>query len=198
VRLPKYRGDLINGHAFDERSRAPDPQRMLRAYAQSAATLNLLRALAAAGAGGWCDRVEQWDLGFAERSEEQGEGQHSRYLELARRVDEALGFMAAAAAGQQQQGSATAEFWNSHECLLLPYEQALTRPDGDSGELFYDSSAHMLWVGERTRQLDGAHVEFLRGVSNPLGIKVSRLYHAFSSSKQKLQHLHCMPGVAGE
>ncbi|CAL4941847.1 unnamed protein product [Urochloa decumbens] len=159
-RLLKYRGDLINGHAFDEKSRAPDPQRMVRAYAQSAATVNLLRALAATAE---CERVAQWeDMGFAEHDD--------RYLELARWVDEALGFMAAAAAGQQQRSPT--EFWSSHECLLLPYEEALTRRDDASG-LFYDSSAHMLWVGERTRQLDGAHVEFLRGVSNPLGIKVS-------------------------
>ncbi|CAN6318460.1 unnamed protein product [Urochloa humidicola] len=160
LRLLKYRGDLINGHAFDEKSRVPDPQRMVRAYAQSAATLNLLRAL---GAAGERERVEHWDMSFAEHND--------RYLELARCVDEALGFMAAAAEVGQQQRSPT-EFWTSHECLLLAYEQALTRRDDASG-LFYDSSAHMLWVGERTRQLDGAHVEFLRGVSNPLGIKVS-------------------------
>lgn len=95
-----------------------------------------------------------------------------RYMELARRVDEALGFMAAAGLTVDHPVMNTTEFWTSHECLHLPYEQALTREDSTTG-LYYDCSAHMLWVGERTRQLDGAHVEFLRGVSNPLGIKVS-------------------------
>lgn len=95
-----------------------------------------------------------------------------RYRELAHRVDEALGFMTAAGLTVDHPIMTTTDFWTSHECLLLPYEQALTREDSTSG-LFYDCSAHMLWVGERTRQLDGAHVEFLRGVANPLGIKVS-------------------------
>lgn len=99
-----------------------------------------------------------------------------RYMELARRVDEALGFMAAAGLTVDHPQMNTTEFWTSHECLHLPYEQALTREDSTTG-FFYDCSAHMLWVGERTRQLDGAHVEFLRGVSNPLGIKVSRNYN---------------------
>lgn len=98
-----------------------------------------------------------------------------RYRELAHRVDEALGFMGVAGLTAEHPIMTTTDFWTSHECLLLPYEQALTREDSTSG-LYYDCSAHMLWVGERTRQLDGAHVEFLRGVSNPLGIKVSRLF----------------------
>lgn len=98
-----------------------------------------------------------------------------RYRELAHRVDEALGFMAAAGLTYDHPIMTTTEFWTSHECLLLPYEQALTREDSTSG-LYYDCSAHMLWVGERTRQLDGAHVEFLRGVANPLGIKVFKCY----------------------
>lgn len=96
---------------------------------------------------------------------------HVRYRELAHRVDEALGFMAAAGLTVDHPIMTTTEFWTSHECLLLPYEQSLTRMDSTSG-LYYDCSAHFLWVGERTRQLDGAHVEFLRGVANPLGIKV--------------------------
>jgi 3-deoxy-D-arabino-heptulosonate 7-phosphate (DAHP) synthase class II len=95
-----------------------------------------------------------------------------RYRELAHRVDEALGFMTASGLTADHPIMTTTDFWTSHECLLLPYEQALTREDSTSG-LYYDCSAHMLWVGERTRQLDGAHVEFLRGVANPLGIKVS-------------------------
>ncbi|RDX89392.1 Phospho-2-dehydro-3-deoxyheptonate aldolase 2, chloroplastic [Mucuna pruriens] len=138
VKLPSYRGDNVNGDAFDAASRIPDPQRMIRAYCQSVATLNLLRA----------------------------------YRELAHRVDEALGFMSVSGLTSDHPIMTTTEFWTSHECLLLPYEQALTREDSTTG-LHYDCSAHMLWVGERTRQLDGAHVEFLRGVANPLGIKVS-------------------------
>ncbi|KAK3151802.1 hypothetical protein QOZ80_3AG0250750 [Eleusine coracana subsp. coracana] len=166
VKLPSYRGDNINGDAFDEKSRNPDPQRMIRAYAQSAATLNLLRAFATGGYAAM-QRVTQWNLDFTDHSE-----QGDRYRELAHRVDEALGFMSAAGLTVDHPSMNSTEFWTSHECLLLPYEQALTRQDSTSG-LFYDCSAHMLWVGERTRQLDGAHVEFLRGIANPLGIKVS-------------------------
>ncbi|KAK4783401.1 hypothetical protein SAY86_007775 [Trapa natans] len=165
-KLPSYKGDNINGDAFNEKSRIPDPERMIRAYCQSAATLNLLRAFATGGYAAM-QRVTQWNLDFAEHSE-----QGDRYQELAHRVDEALGFMAAAGLTVDHPIMTTTEFWTSHECLLLPYEQALTRLDSTSG-LYYDCSAHMLWVGERTRQLDGAHVEFLRGIANPLGIKVS-------------------------
>ncbi|KAK4767601.1 hypothetical protein SAY86_015351 [Trapa natans] len=165
-KLPSYKGDNINGDTFDEKSRIPDPQRMIRAYTQSSATLNLLRAFATGGYAAM-QRVTQWNLDFAEHSE-----QGDRYQELAHRVDEALGFMAAAGLTVDHPIMTTTEFWTSHECLLLPYEQALTRLDSTSG-LYYDCSAHMVWVGERTRQLDGAHVEFLRGIANPLGIKVS-------------------------
>ncbi|KAK4798524.1 hypothetical protein SAY86_030850 [Trapa natans] len=165
-KLPSYKGDNINGDTFDEKSRIPDPERMIRAYCQSAATLNLLRAFATGGYAAM-QRVTQWNLDFAEHSE-----QGDRYQELAHRVDEALGFMAAAGLTVDHPIMTATEFWTSHECLLLPYEQALTRLDSTSG-LYYDCSAHMLWVGERTRQLDGAHVEFLRGIANPLGIKVS-------------------------
>ncbi|XP_027160620.1 phospho-2-dehydro-3-deoxyheptonate aldolase 2, chloroplastic-like [Coffea eugenioides] len=166
VKLPSYRGDNVNGDAFDEKSRIPDPQRMIRAYTQSASTLNLLRAFATGGYAAM-QRVSQWNLDFTEHSE-----QGDRYRELAHRVDEALGFMAAAGLTNGHPVMATTDFWTSHECLLLPYEQSLTREDSTSG-LYYDCSAHMLWVGERTRQLDGAHVEFVRGIANPLGIKVS-------------------------
>ncbi|KAM7478991.1 hypothetical protein LguiA_027204 [Lonicera macranthoides] len=166
VKLPSYRGDNVNGDTFDEKSRMPDPDRMIRAYTQSVATLNLLRAFATGGYAAM-QRVSQWNLDFTEHSE-----QGDRYRELANRVDEAIGFMAAAGLTVGHPVMTTTEFWTSHECLLLPYEQALTREDSTSG-LYYDCSAHMLWVGERTRQLDGAHVEFLRGISNPLGIKVS-------------------------
>ncbi|GAA0185312.1 aldolase [Lithospermum erythrorhizon] len=166
VKLPSYRGDNINGDAFDEKSRIPDPHRMIRAYTQSVATLNLLRAFATGGYAA-LQRLAQWNLDFTDHSE-----QGDRYRELAHRVDEAIGFMSAAGLTVDHPIMTTTEFWTSHECLLLPYEQALTREDSTSG-MFYDCSAHMLWVGERTRQLDGAHVEFLRGISNPLGIKVS-------------------------
>lgn len=167
VKLPSYKGDNINGDAFNEKSRIPDPQRMLRAYAQAAATLNLLRAFATGGYAAM-QRVTQWNLDFVANSE-----QGDRYQELAHRVDEALGFMSAVGLTVDHPIMAATEFWTSHECLLLPYEQSLTREDSTSG-LHYDCSAHMLWVGERTRQVDGAHVEFLRGVANPLGIKVSQ------------------------
>ncbi|TMW92273.1 hypothetical protein EJD97_013256 [Solanum chilense] len=166
VKLPSYRGDNVNGDAFDVKSRTPDPQRLIRAYCQSAATLNLLRAFATGGYAAM-QRINQWNLDFTEHSE-----QGDRYRELASRVDEALGFMTAAGLTMDHPIMKTTEFWTSHECLLLPYEQSLTRRDSTSG-LHYDCSAHFLWVGERTRQLDGAHVEFLRGIANPLGIKVS-------------------------
>ncbi|OWM80998.1 hypothetical protein CDL15_Pgr007029 [Punica granatum] len=166
VKLPSYRGDNVNGDAFEEKLRIPDPERMIRAYCQSAATLNLLRAFATGGYAAM-QRVSEWNLDFAEHSE-----QGDRYQELAHRVDEALGFMAAAGLPLDHPIMTSTEFWTSHECLLLHYEQSLTRMDSTSG-LYYDCSAHMLWVGERTRQLDGAHVEFVRGLANPLGIKVS-------------------------
>ncbi|ONH90615.1 hypothetical protein PRUPE_8G064200 [Prunus persica] len=166
VKLPSYRGDNVNGDAFDEKERLPDPHRMVSAYCQSVATLNLLRAFSTGGYAAM-QRVTQWNLDFTEHSE-----QGDRYRELANRVDEVLGFMAVTGLTVDHPIMTTTEFWTSHECLLLPYEQALTREDSTSG-LYFDCSAHMLWVGERTRQLDGAHVEFLRGVSNPLGIKVS-------------------------
>jgi 3-deoxy-7-phosphoheptulonate synthase len=166
VELPSYRGDNINGDGPTLESRQPDPERMVRAYSQAAATLNLLRAFATGGYAAM-QRVTHWNLDFASHSE-----QGDRYRELAHRVDEALGFMTACGLTLDHPIMTTTEFWTSHECLLLPYEQALTREDSTSG-LWYDCSAHFLWIGERTRQLDGAHIEFLRGVSNPLGVKVS-------------------------
>lgn len=166
VKLPSYRGDNINGDTFNLKARLPDPQRMVRAYCQAAATLNLIRAFATGGYAAM-QRVIQWNLDFTSNSE-QGE----KYMELAHRVDEALGFMSACGLTVDHPVMNSTEFWTSHECLLLPYEQAMTREDSTSG-LWYDCSAHMLWVGERTRQLDGAHIEFLRGVANPLGLKAS-------------------------
>ena len=166
VELPSYRGDNINADLPTLEARVPDPERMVRAYSQAAATLNLLRAFATGGFAAM-QRVTQWNLDFAAKSE-----QGDRYRELAHRVDEALGFMSACGLTLDHPVMTSTQFWTSHECLLLPYEQAMTREDSTSGRWF-DCSAHMLWIGERTRQLDGAHIEFLRGVANPLGVKVS-------------------------
>ena len=166
ISLPSYRGDIINGPEFSAESRLPDPARMEFAYFQSAGTLNLLRAFAS---GGYADlhEVHRWNLDFVERSP-----LVDRYRDLSARIEETLAFMAAcgltsASAAQIRE----TDFYTSHEALLLPYEQALTRLDSTSGD-YYACSAHFLWVGDRTRQLDGAHVEFLRGVKNPIGLKV--------------------------
>jgi 3-deoxy-7-phosphoheptulonate synthase len=164
--LLSYRGDIINGPDFTPASRIPDPARMETAYFQSAGTLNLLRAFST---GGYADlhQVHRWNLDFAERSPLAG-----RYQDLAGRIDETLSFMAAC--GMTSQNTAQiheTEFYTSHEALLLPYEQALTRVDSTTGD-WYACSAQFLWIGDRTRQPDGAHVEFLRGVKNPIGIKV--------------------------
>ncbi|KAH7447570.1 hypothetical protein KP509_01G112200 [Ceratopteris richardii] len=166
ITLPAYRGDNINGDAFTSCARIPDPARMVQAYNQSAATLNLLRAFVTGGYASM-QRVSQWKLDFTSNTDQGG-----RYLELANRIDDALGFMGACGLTSDHPIMVSTEFWTSHECLLLPYEQALTRMDSTTS-LWYDCSAHMLWVGERTRQLDGAHIEFLRGIANPLGVKVS-------------------------
>ncbi|MDS4021293.1 MAG: 3-deoxy-7-phosphoheptulonate synthase class II [Candidatus Competibacter sp.] len=164
--LPSYRGDIVNDLDFTPDARRPDPRRQLRAYSQSAATLNLLRALAQ---GGFADlhRVQQWNLDFL-RASPQG----ARYRDLANRISETLAFMRAcgldAAADPQVR---QVRFYTSHEALLLGYEQALTRREPLTGD-WYDGSAHFLWIGERTRQLDGAHVEFARGIANPIGLKL--------------------------
>ena len=165
VTLPSYRGDIINGIDFTPESRQPDPDRMLQVYNQSAATLNLLRAFAQ---GGYADlhEVHRWNLEFVDNSL-----QGSRYRELAQRIDDTLNFMAACNVTAETSAEIReTDFFTSHEALLLPYEQALTRVDSTSGD-WYDVSAHLLWIGDRTRQPDGAHVEFLRGVKNPLGLK---------------------------
>ncbi|TNE60668.1 MAG: 3-deoxy-7-phosphoheptulonate synthase class II [Alphaproteobacteria bacterium] len=166
VSLPSYRGDIINGPAFDEASRVPDPARMLKAFSQSAATLNLLRAFAQGGYANLVS-VHRWNLDFVSQS-----AAGERYRELADRIGEALSFMEACGINpnsvQQLQGT---DFYTSHEALLLGYEQALTRIDSTSGA-WYDTSAHMLWCGDRTRQPDGAHIEFLRGIANPVACKV--------------------------
>ncbi len=165
VELPSYRGDIINDIAFTPEARHPDPQRMIRAYSQSAATLNLLRAFAN---GGYANlhQVHRWTHDFMGRSP-----WAKRYLEMADRIGEALDFMSACGidADSVPQLKATS-FYTSHEALLLPYEQALTRQDSLTGD-WYDTSAHFLWIGDRTRFEGSAHVEFLRGIGNPIGVK---------------------------
>jgi 3-deoxy-7-phosphoheptulonate synthase len=166
VSLPSYRGDIINGPDFAASARVPDPVRMETAYFQSAGRMNLLRAFAN---GGYADlhQVHRWNLDFVARSP-----LAARYQDLATRIDETLGFMAACGIGSANTAQIReTEFYTSHECLLLPYEQALTRVDSTTGD-WYGCSANFLWIGDRTRQVDGAHVEFLRGVKNPIGIKV--------------------------
>ncbi|HXN43335.1 MAG TPA: 3-deoxy-7-phosphoheptulonate synthase class II [Xanthobacteraceae bacterium] len=163
--LPSYRGDIINDIEFTAAARTPDPHRQLEAYRQCAATLNLLRAFAQ---GGYANlgSVHQWMLGSIRDSP-----QSRRYLELANRISEALGFMRACGLDLESHPELrTTDFYTSHEALLLPYEQALTRVDSTSGD-WYCTSGHLLWVGDRTRQLDHAHVEFCRGIKNPLGLK---------------------------
>lgn len=165
VTLPSYRGDIINGVDFTESSRVPDPQRMVQAYNQSAATLNLLRAFAS---GGLADlhQVHAWNLGFVGQNE-----LTKKYDELSQQIDNSLRFMAACGiTSDTYRTLRETDFYTSHEALLLPYEEAFTRQDSLTGE-WYDVSSHMLWIGDRTRQLDGAHVEFMRGINNPIGIK---------------------------
>jgi 3-deoxy-7-phosphoheptulonate synthase len=165
VELPSYRGDMVNGLAFDPAERVPDPERMVRAYNQSAATLNLLRAFAQ---GGYADlhQVHSWTLGFVASS-----AQGKRYETLAQEIDRALAFMAACGiTGETTPQIRETDLFTSHEALLLPYEQALTRIDSTTGD-WYDVSAHFLWIGDRTRKADHAHVEFLRGIKNPIGLK---------------------------
>lgn len=165
ISLPSYRGDNVNDIAFTPESRTPNPERMIKAYSQSAATLNLLRAFAQGGYAN-LQQVHAWTLDFMGRS-----AWAAQYQQLADRIGEALSFMAACGVNPetvpQLRGTS---FYTSHEALLLQYEQALTRRDSLTGD-WYDTSAHMLWIGDRTRFLGSAHVEYLRGVHNPIGIK---------------------------
>jgi 3-deoxy-7-phosphoheptulonate synthase len=165
VELPSYRGDIVNDIAFTPEARTPDPQRLLKAYRQSAATLNLLRAFAH---GGYADleRVHQWTLGFLKDSPA-GE----RYQELAGRISDALVFMRACGVTPEKMPELrTTNIYTSHEALLLGYEQSLARIDSTSGG-WYATSGHFIWIGDRTRQFDHAHVEFFRGIHNPIGLK---------------------------
>ncbi|MBN9669941.1 class II 3-deoxy-7-phosphoheptulonate synthase [Roseibium aggregatum] len=165
VELPSYRGDIINDIDFTPESRIPDPNRMAMGYRQSAATLNLLRAFAQGGYAN-LDQVHQWMLGFISDSP-----QGHRYKELADRITESLDFMRACGVNSDSVPQLrSTDFFTSHEALLLGYEEALTRIDSTSGE-WYATSGHMLWIGDRTRQPDHAHVEFFRGIKNPIGLK---------------------------
>ena len=165
VTLPSYRGDIINGIEFDEKSRIPDPARQEMAYRQSAATLNLLRAFAQGGYAS-LENVHRWMLGFVADSP-QGE----RYEALANRITETMDFMRAVGiTSETNYALRETDFYTSHEALLLGYEEALTRVDSTSGD-WYATSGHMIWIGDRTRQPDHAHVEYCRGIKNPLGLK---------------------------
>ena len=165
VELPSYTGDIINGIQFDETKRQPDPERLLKAYSQAASTLNLLRAFAD---GGYADlrHVNSWNMGFV-KSGPQGE----RYRYLAHQIQESLNFMEALGITSSNTPQLRrVSYYTCHEALLLPYEEALTRVDSTSGDV-YNTSAHFVWIGDRTRFKDSAHVEFCRGIQNPIGIK---------------------------
>lgn len=167
VTLPSYRGDNINSLEFTAEAREPNPKRMIESYNQASATLNLLRAFAS---GGYADlnKVHQWNLGFVANSP-LGE----RYEDLANRINDALRFMQACGVTSETVPSLKeTEFYTSHEALLLPYEEAMTREDSLTGD-WYDTSAHMLWIGARTHQAENAQIEFARGIKNPLGLKCS-------------------------
>jgi 3-deoxy-7-phosphoheptulonate synthase len=165
VTLPSYRGDVINGIEFTPEARIPDPARQEMAYRQSAATLNLLRAFASGGYAN-LDNVHQWMLGFVK-----GSPQSHRYQALADRISESLDFMRACGVDPENAPALrSTDMYTSHEALLLGYEQAMTRVDSTSGD-WYATSGHMIWIGDRTRQFDHAHVEFCRGIKNPIGMK---------------------------
>ncbi|MDC0057391.1 3-deoxy-7-phosphoheptulonate synthase class II [Alphaproteobacteria bacterium] len=166
VELESYKGDIINGINFDKSSRTPNPERLIQAYNQSAATLNLLRAFAQGGFAN-LKQIHQWNLSFVEDS-------HStkKFKEIANKIDECLTFMEACGINDRnvRQMNET-DFYTSHEALLLPYEESLTRIDSTTGK-WYAVSAHMLWVGDRTRQFESAHIEFVKGIQNPIGLKI--------------------------
>jgi 3-deoxy-7-phosphoheptulonate synthase len=165
VTLDSYRGDIINGVEFNSKARIPDPERMIHAYNQSAATLNLLRAFAS---GGLADlhQVHKWNLAFTNQSEIT-----EKYEKLAEDIGKSLQFMEACGINSKTYRTLReTDFFTSHEALLLPYEEAFTRKDSLTDE-WYNTAAHMVWIGDRTRQLDGAHIEYMKGIKNPIGIK---------------------------
>lgn len=166
VSLPSYRGDIVNDIEFTQEARIPDATRLLKGYNQSASTLNLLRAFTK---GGFADlaRVAAWNKEFVASTEE-----GHRYNTIADEITRALAFMTACGIDLEREHQLhQVDFYTSHEGLLLPYEEALTRKDSTTGD-YYDCSAHLVWIGERTRDIDGAHVEFMRGINNPVGIKL--------------------------
>ena len=165
IELPSYLGDNINGIDFNEKARIPDPKRLFKAYSQSASTLNLIRAFSH---GGFADlkKVHTWNLGFIKKSAET-----KRFKELEDQIANALAFMDACGINSDfNRRLKTVNFWTSHEALHLPFEESMTRVDSTTGE-YHDTSAHFVWIGDRTRQLDGGHVESCRGIENPIGIK---------------------------
>ena len=162
--LPSYLGDNINGMEFSEKARVPDAKRLFRAYSQSASTLNLIRAFSQ---GGFADlrQVHLWNLGFINKKTK------GKYKEIEDKISDALSFMEACGINpENNRRLRTVNFYTSHEALLLPFEEAMTRVDSTTGE-YHDTSAHFVWIGDRTRQTDGAHVEFCRGIKNPIGLK---------------------------
>lgn len=165
VELPSYRGDVVNGIEFTAAARIPDPERQIMAYRQSAATLNLIRAFANGGYAN-LENAHRWMLGFVKDSP-----QSEQYREISDRITEALDFMRAIGLDPEAHPEMrTTDFYTSHEALLLGYEQAMTRVDSTTGD-WYATSGHMIWIGDRTRQLDHAHVEYFRGIKNPIGLK---------------------------
>lgn len=166
ITLPSYRGDNINGMAFTPEARMPDPERLLKAYGQAASTLNLLRAFSTGGYAN-LNNIHKWTLGYVKDSP-----QSLRYSDMCDKISDAMDFMQACGVTPESTPQmAATEYYTSHEGLLLGYEQAMTRIDSTSGR-WYDTSAHLLWIGNRTRDLDGAHVEFFKGVENPIALKI--------------------------
>ena len=169
ITLPSYRGDIVNLEPFDKISREPDPQLMIKGYSQSVQTMNLIRALSQGGYAN-IERLKDWNLNFVKDN-----NSNYNYEELSNNVKKAINFFKAIGLDKIEE-TRKADFYTAHESLLLPYESALTRKDSISGN-YYDCSSHMIWIGERTRSLDSAHVEFARGIQNPVGIKISEKYN---------------------
>ncbi len=166
LKLPSYRGDIINSHEFTKESREPDPQRMMQAYNHSAATLNLLRAFAQGGFAS-LTQLNKWNLDFANNFEST-----QKYKSISQKIEESIKFMNACGINEKNTRELReTDFYTSHEALLLPYEEAFTRIDSTTGD-WYNVNSHFLWVGDRTRDPDGAHIHYLSGIKNPLGLKV--------------------------